>query len=157
MSPIADSEPLIIQSRLENILAEPEEAGLLRLTRLVEHLFRVPIAYVALFGPDLAVVRRIGSGTEYSDCLKTMPLAPLFVTPAPGPNPSEVPATGFMCGDLKFVAAVPLRSADGLDLGFLVIADLVPRTDFTQKDHDSLVRNIGSYFCPLMRSVVSTS
>jgi PAS domain S-box-containing protein len=143
MSPIADAEPLSIQSRLESFLDEPEEVGLLRLTRLVEHLFRVPIAYIALFGPDLAVVRRIGSGTEYSEYLKTLPLAPILAAPTVWPNPSGVSAPGFMCGAVKFVAAVPLRSADGLDLGLLVIADVVPRTDFTERDHDALAELAG--------------
>jgi hypothetical protein len=49
---------------LTALLKEPEQDHLLRLTRLVEHVFRLPVAYIALFGTDLEVVTRIGSGSQ---------------------------------------------------------------------------------------------
>ena len=46
----------------QSSLEEPEREGLLRLTKLVEYLFRVPVAYMALLNADLGVSSRIGSG-----------------------------------------------------------------------------------------------
>lgn len=121
-----------------NLLDEPEEAGLLRLTKLVERLFQVPAAYMALFGPDLTVTTRIGSGVEYSKNLKTYPLAAALAKPVVWPDSSGAPAAGFVCGEVRFAAAAPLQSNDGLELGLLVIADVKPRPDFSQEDHETL-------------------
>jgi PAS domain S-box-containing protein len=114
---------------------EPEHAQLIRMTKLVEHLFRVPIAYMAFLGSDLAVVTRIGSGSKYWENLKTFPLADAFGKLTVWPDPSGNSAPGFICGDIRFAAAAPLRAIDGLELGLLVIADVEPRTDFSQNDH----------------------
>src|SRR5579871_4433627 len=96
---------------------EPEQDVLLRMSRLVEHVFRVPIAYMALFGPDLTVVNRIGSGEEYWANLKTYPLRDALPAPFQWPNGSGSEVPGFVSGDVKFAAAAPLRSSEELDLG----------------------------------------
>ena len=121
-----------------NLLDEPEHEGLLRLTKLVEHLFRVPVAYMALLGPDLTVTARIGSGSEHWEHLKTYPLAAALAQPILWPDPTGLAVAGFDCGDLRFAAAAPLRSSDGQDLGVLVIADVKPRPEFSQTDHATL-------------------
>jgi PAS domain S-box-containing protein len=121
-----------------SLLDEPEQDGLLRLTKLVEHLFHVPIAYMALLGPDLTVVTRIGSGRDYWNSLRTYPLADALAKPIVWPDPSGAPTVGFVCGDVKFAAAAPLRSSDGLELGLLVISDVRPRPEFSPKDHETL-------------------
>lgn len=121
-----------------SLLDEPENEGLLRLTKLVEHLFHVPIAYMALLGTDMNIVTRIGSGCDYWSNLRTYPLATALARPIVWPDPSGDPPFGFVPGTLKFIAAVPLLSGDGTDLGLLVIADLKPRPDFSPEDHETL-------------------
>ncbi len=138
MSSITDSFPLESPSGLHPILDEPEQDGLLRLTRLVERLFHVPVAYIALLGPDVSVVTRIGSGSEYWENMKTYPLPAALAKPQVWPDPSGVPALGFNSGDLQFAAWAPLRSSDGLELGLLVIADTHARPEFSQTDHETL-------------------
>lgn len=127
------------ETSFRNILEEPDQDGLLRMTKLVEHMFRVPIAYMALLGPDLKIVTRIGSGEKHWKYLQTYPLAAAVEKPVVWPDPSGVSAAGFVSGDLRFGACAPLRSSDGLDLGLLVIADVRERPDFSNDDHETLV------------------
>ena len=115
-----------------NILDEPEHETLLRLGRLAEHLFHVPIAYVALLGPGLTTVTRIGSGREYWENLRTYPLAEALAEPQLWPGSPGPPVPGFDSGILRFAASAPLRSSDGLELGVLVIADVSPRPEFRE-------------------------
>jgi hypothetical protein len=59
------------------------------------------------------------------------------------PDPSGIPVPGFVCGDLRFAAAAPLRSSEGLELGLLVIADIAPRPEFSRKDYETLAELAG--------------
>src|ERR1019366_430854 len=117
MSTKTDSTPIDADCRSHEPPEEPELDDLLRLTKLVQHLFHVPIAYMALLGPDLTVLTRIGSGSEYWDNVRTYPLAKALAKPIVWPDPGGEPIAGFVCGKVRFVAAVPLRSSDGLELG----------------------------------------
>jgi PAS domain S-box-containing protein len=133
-------EPAIFggYSGRSDILDEPEQASLLRLTKLVEHVFRVPVAYMALLGSDPSVTTRIGSGSAYWQYLRTYPLDAILAEPQLWRYSDEAPVAGFVHGDLRFAASVPLRSSDGLELGLLVIADVRDRPDFSQNDHEIL-------------------
>ncbi len=126
-----------------DLLEEPEHEVLLRLTCLVEHLFRVPFAYMALLGPDLTVLTRIGSGKQHWDYLKTFPLSRALAGTILWPDPSGAPVPEFVPGELKFAASAPLRASDGLDLGVMVIADTQPRPDFSQRDAETLAELAG--------------
>jgi PAS domain S-box-containing protein len=137
MSSKITSEQIEGHATNQSLLDEPDHEGLLRLAKLVEHLFHVPIAYMALLGPDLRVCTRIGSGSDYWANLSTFPLAVALAKPIVWPHASGE-AAGFVNGKVKFAAAVPLRSSDGLELGLLVIADLKPRPDFSPQDHETL-------------------
>jgi hypothetical protein len=122
----------------ENRLDEPEHVALLRLTKLVEHLFRVPVAYMALLKADLGVSSRIGSGDRHWDNLGTFPQGACISAPVLWPGSSGTPVRGFDPGEIQFAAAAPLRTSDGLQLGALVIADVIPRPEFQQRDLEAL-------------------
>jgi PAS domain S-box-containing protein len=123
-------------SHLESILDEPEQVVLRRLLTLVEHLFRVPVAYVGLLGLETEIVTRIGSGVaEYG---KYLPLTKVLREPFLVKDTAAGAPKGCHCGDIRFVAAVPLRSSHGMDLGLLVIADRDPRPDFSEQDLQAL-------------------
>jgi PAS domain S-box-containing protein len=124
-------------SGAHDLLDEPEHAGLLRFTRLVERLFHVPAAYIALLGPDLQVVSHIGAENRYWTALQTFPLQPAVGRPQSWNQGSESPE-GFVRGDLKFVASAPLRSIDGLELGILMIGDTRRRPDLSNDDRETL-------------------
>jgi PAS domain S-box-containing protein len=109
---------------------EPEQEGLLRLTKLVERLFRVPVAYMALLNADLGVSSRIGSGSRYWEDLRTFP--------AEGGVPEALLWSGSDYGEIRFAAAAPLRASDGLQLGALIIADVVARPEFHEQDLEVL-------------------
>jgi PAS domain S-box-containing protein len=126
-----------------DLLEEPEHDVIFRLTRLVQHLFSVPIAYMALLGSDLNVLTRIGSGKQYWDYLRTYPLARSLARPMVWPDPSGTPASGFNPGELKFAASAPLRSSDGLELGLLVIADTQARPHFSERDVETFAELAG--------------
>ena len=138
MSPTPEVEPIDSRCGGHHLLDEPEHAVLLRLTKLVERLFQVPIAYIALLGPEREVVTRIGSGQDYWESLKTYPLEPVLAKPRVWPDPSGATVAGFHCGDLRFAAAAALRSSDGLELGLLVIADVQERPEYSQRDQETL-------------------
>ncbi len=137
---IADPGASVIaaaNSGSHRLLDEPEHAGLLRVTRLVERIFHVPAAYIAMLGPGLQVVSRIGSGNQYWTQLRSFPLRPAVGHPQVFHSGTESPE-GFEWGDLKFAASAPLRSIDGLELGVLVIADTRRRPDFSDQDRETL-------------------
>jgi hypothetical protein len=138
MSSTADLSRFDGCSVLPSILDEPEDVSLLRMAKLVENLFRVPVAYMALLGVKSTVVTRVGSGSEYWKYLKTYPLDLAIARPKVWPDPSGANAEGFICGDVRFSAAAPLRSSTGLALGLLVIADVRSRPDFSPKELDTL-------------------
>lgn len=104
----------------------------------MEHLFRVPVAYLALIDHHGSVTTRIGSGAEHWRFLKTYPFDGLTDKPAVVKDAALglPPGTGF--GDLRFAASTPLRTSDGLELGVLVISDLQPRPAFSTEDLDAL-------------------
>lgn len=125
-------------SHLENILDIPERPDLLRMTTLVEHLFRVPVAYMALVDHATQVVTRIGSGSEYWSLLKTYPLSAVIETPAVVQDAALGLPDGTSFGDLRFAASAPLLTSSGVSLGVLVIADREPRPHFAEKDTRAL-------------------
>jgi PAS domain S-box-containing protein len=101
----------------------------------VEHLFQVPVAYVALADSVSQVASRIGSGSEYWPLLRTYPVAlgldgPMVMRDA-GPSDGSL-------GDLRFAASAPLITSGGVSLGVLVIADRQPRPDFSERDVEAL-------------------
>jgi len=139
MSSIVNSFPPSDDTGLHGILDESEQDGLLRLTKLVERLFRVPVAYMALLGPELNVVTRIGSGTAYWPYLKRIySLTAALAKPFVWSGPSDEPGAELVGGDLKFSASAPLRSSDGTELGLLVIADVKRRPHFSAADVEAL-------------------
>jgi PAS domain S-box-containing protein len=125
-------------SYVDNILDVPERADLLRLTTLVERLFRVPVAYMALVDGASQVVTRIGSGSEYWTLLKTCPLASAIDTTMVVRDAAEGLPAGASLGDLRFAASAPLLTSSGVSLGVLVIADRHPRPNFSEEDTQAL-------------------
>jgi PAS domain S-box-containing protein len=123
---------------LQNILDEPEQPALRRLTALVAHLLQAPVAYMALVGADNAVVTRIGEGTDYAPVLKSV--RPDLVLEEPQlirDSELDLPESSDFA-DLRFAASVPLRSTSGMHLGVLVIADHQPRPGFSDEDSADL-------------------
>jgi PAS domain S-box-containing protein len=135
---IARSEPAIHATSLglEDILNQPELVSLRRLTTLVEHLFRVPVAYMALLDHSCRVTTRIGSGAEYWSFLKILPIAGPLAAPAVLTDVALLPGADF--GGIRFAASAPLHTSSGLELGLLVIADLKPRPEFSAQDLEAL-------------------
>ena len=99
-------------SYAEKILEVPEREDLLRLTAAVQHLFRVPSAYVELVDGGSEVVSRIGN-----------PASGLSGAPHGGP---------------EFTASATLIASSEVTLGSLVIADWRPRPDFSPEDAGAL-------------------
>jgi len=125
-------------SYLQNILDAPEHSGLRRLTGLVEHLFQVPVAYMALLGTGDTVVARIGNGTEYAGCLGELRLDNLLAESRLVRDSACDLPPGTDFADLRFAASAVLRSSSGVHLGILVIADRVPRPEFSAGDFRAL-------------------
>jgi len=115
---------------VENILESPERPDLLRLTALVEHLFQVPVAYLALVDDRGQVVSRIGSGREHWPLLQTYPLS---LTTG---RATVLRDTG--PGAIRFAASAPLMTSSGVSLGDLVIADCAARPSFSEADQAAL-------------------
>ncbi len=122
-------------SYADNILEIPERPDLLRLTAMVEHLFQVPVAYVALADSASQVASRIGSGSEYWPLLRTYPVA--LALDGPMVMRDTGPSDGRL-GDLRFAASAPLITSGGVSLGALVIADRRARPDFSERDVEAL-------------------
>jgi PAS domain S-box-containing protein len=123
---------------LDHILNQPEPAVLRRLTKMVECLFRVPVAYMALLDHKWDVANRIGSGREHWEFLRTYPLTDLVGAPAVIKDVAKGLPPGVDFGDIRFAASAPLRTSGGLELGVLVIAGLQPRPDFSEQDLQAL-------------------
>ncbi len=121
-------------SYLHGILEIPEHPDLRRLTTLVEHLFHVPVAYMALLGMGDTVVARIGNGTEYAPYLGAMQLDNLLVEPQLVRDVATDLPPGSDMADLRFAATALLRSTSGMQFGLLVIADRAPRPEFSAKE-----------------------
>jgi len=125
-------------SYLYNILQAPEHPELRRLTGLVEYLFHVPVAYMALLGHGNQVVARIGNGTEYAACLGALRLDNLLAEPQVVRDSARDLPAGTNIQDLRFAASALLRSTSGVQFGVLVIADREPRPDFSTTDMRAL-------------------
>jgi len=119
---------------LHGILEAPEHPELRRLTALVEYLFRVPVAYVALLGHGNHVVARVGTGTEYAACLGALRLDNLLGEPQVVRDSARDLPAGTDLRDLRFAASALLRSTTGVQFGVLVIAGREPRPDFSAAD-----------------------
>jgi PAS domain S-box-containing protein len=126
-------------SYLHNILASPEHPDLRRLTKLVGHLFHVPVAYMALLGTGDTVVSRIGAGIDYAGCLGAWQLDNLLGKPHLVRDAAAELSAGTDLADLRFAASALLRSTSGLQFGILVIADRSPRPNFSDDDFAALV------------------
>jgi len=126
-----------------NILNLSESRELRRLLRLVERMFQVPVAYVAMLGRRDRVMTRIGSGEEYWQNLKTYPLDMVLAAPLVVRDTADGLPDGVDLGELRFVAAAPLRTLCGQPLGVVVMADLVPRPDFSALDLAALAEMAG--------------
>jgi len=125
-------------SYFQNILDAPENPELRRLTTLVERLFHVPVAYMALLGADGEVVTRIGNGTEYAPYLGGVRVDKLLEEPQlVRDSASELPP-GTDFADLRFAASALARSSSGMQIGVLVIADRAPRPGFSEADARTL-------------------
>jgi len=125
-------------SYLQDILDSPEHPDLHRLTAMVEHIFQVPVAYMALLGYTDEVVLRIGSGTEYAPYLKKIHLDHWIDQPQQVLDPARDLPPGTDLGPLQFAASAPLRASSGVRLGVLAIADVVPRPGFSRQDARTL-------------------
>jgi PAS domain S-box-containing protein len=119
---------------LHNYLEEPEDEALLRLTTLVQHLFSVPVAYIGLLDAAGQMVTRIGAGCAYGAILRKLPVMNVFSEPRIFSDTEQALEPGFDWGGLRFAASVPMRAADGMTLGLLVIADLRPRPEFSPRE-----------------------
>jgi GAF domain-containing protein len=124
---------------LQNLLEEPESEALVRLTTLVQHLFHVPVAYMALIDASGRVVTRIGPGREYGAVLGKLAIVEALEDPLIYTDIADIQIPGFDWGDLRFVGSAPLRCLDGLTLGLLVIADHQPRPAFSPREVAVLV------------------
>ena len=123
---------------LHSLLDEPETDALLRLTTLVEHLFHVPVAYMALLDGAGKVAGRIGSGHEDGKLFGGFAVDQVLQAPVTVRDTADCDFPDFDWGELRFAASVPLRSRDGMTLGLLVIADRQTRADFSAEDETSL-------------------
>jgi PAS domain S-box-containing protein len=121
-------------SYLHNILEAPEHPDLRRMTALVEHVFHVPVAYMALLGTGDTIVARVGNGTEYGARLGAVHLDRLLSAPHLVRDAACDLPPGTDLADLRFVASALLRSTSGVQFGVLVIADRVPRPEFSATD-----------------------
>jgi PAS domain-containing protein len=109
-------------------------ASMKELAAMVQLLFHVAVSYIALVEKERFVFTRIGSGMEYWKYLRTYPLDGLLSEPLVVRDALDGLPEGTDFGDLRFAAAAPLRTADGLLLGFLIIADISPRPNFSSDD-----------------------
>jgi PAS domain S-box-containing protein len=126
-------------SYFQDLLEEPEEPELLRLTQLVARLFRVPVAYIGLLGRHERLIKRIGVGLEHSEFLKTnFPLNRALAAPDLMHDFATLPGYVMKQGEVRCAASIPLRASNGLVLGVLLIADLHPRPDFSDEDMGTL-------------------
>ena len=123
---------------LHSLIDEPESETLLRLTTLVEHLFHVPVAYMALLDGAGKVARRIGCGHEDGKLFGGFALDKVLHSPVTVRDTADCDFPDFDWGELRFAASVPLRSREGMTLGLLVIADRQPRPEFSGEDETSL-------------------
>ena len=139
-----------------DILDAPEQPDLLSLTTLVEHLFQVPVAYVALLGTGNRVVTRIGNGTEYAPYLKAVRLDKLLEQPQTIRDSARDLPPGTDLADLRFAASALLRSTSGMQIGVLVIADRVPRLGFSEIDVRNLAELAGVFAAKLEFALIAS-
>ena len=109
-------------------MGRSEAADLARLAALAGRVFHVPVAYVALLQPEGQPVCRIGAGTDYWECLETLPALQKLTSPVVMQN------LGDDGGDLSFAAMAPIETLCRKRLGTLVIADHAAWSAFTAED-----------------------
>lgn len=125
-------------SHLDNILELPERPDLLRMTALVEHLFSMPVACLALVDHTGKIATRIGSDLEHWEFLKTYAICMMIEAPGIAQRVLFGIPAGMDLGDIQFAASAPLITSSETSLGMLVIADLQARPDFSEKDARAL-------------------
>jgi PAS domain S-box-containing protein len=81
----------------------------------------------------------MGSGEQYWKNVRTYPLEAGLAGPLVVRDAAEGLPDGVDFGELRFMAAAPLRTLCGQPLGILVIADRFPRPDFSTRDLGFLV------------------
>jgi len=120
--------------RMHDILDTPPDGAFDRITALAARLFHVPIAIVSIVDHD-----RIWFKSHHGLDLEQIDRAPGLCASAilqdgpwvinDAPRDPRALANPLVAGDfgLKFYAGVPLRTADGFNLGTLCILDFEPR------------------------------
>jgi PAS domain S-box-containing protein len=123
----------------QNVLSRPESADLRRLIGLAGRIFQVPVAYAAMLGHHDRVMSRIGSGQAYWKYLMTFPLRQVLASPLVVRDVRDGLPEGTDLGDLQFAASAPINTPCAQNFGALVIADLLPRPEFSDPDLETLV------------------
>jgi PAS domain S-box-containing protein len=113
------------------------------LTALVGKVFQVPVAYAAMLGQRTKVMNRIGSGLAYSKYLKSYPMDLYLSAPQVVRDARDGLPYGADLGDLRFMASAPVKTMCGQPIGVLVVADLLPRPEFSGCDTDTLTELAG--------------
>ena len=122
-----------------NVLSTSESEELRRMASVLERVFRVPVAYVAMLGRSDRVMSRFGSGEPYWKYLRTLPLRLYLSGPVVVRDAASGLPEGADFGEIHFLAGVPLRTFCGEALGVVVIADRAPRPEFARPDLDLLI------------------
>lgn len=130
----ADEAERLASLRRMLLLDTPDEEAFDRITRIAQHLFRVPIALVSLIDANRQWFKScIGlpvreTGRDISFCghaiLGDQPLVipDTLADPRFADNPLVEGEP-----NIRFYAGVPLRNADGHNIGTLCIIDRIPR------------------------------
>jgi len=105
---------------------------------MVGRLFHVPVAYAAMLGHRDRVMNRFGSGEEYWRNLKTLPIDHLLMSRIVIRDAADGVPERSDLGDLRFVACAPIKTICGQKLGVLVIADKIPRPQFSRQELEML-------------------
>jgi two-component system sensor histidine kinase/response regulator len=120
--------------RRYDVLDTPAEPGFDRVTRLAARLLDVPMSWVALIDADrqwfksCIGVRMQETPRSVSFCAHAVAADVVLVVPDTHQDP-RFATNPYVTGEpwLRFYVGVPVRSDDGLPLGTLCIADVVPR------------------------------
>jgi len=125
------------------VLIRSEKDDLTRLAGLVRRSFDLPVAYCAMLGHHDQVMCRIGSGRDYWNNLKTLPLSEALKAPFLIRDAERAALQGADLGELQFVAAAPIDTFCGQHFGILVVADIMARPDFSEQSLENLVEMAG--------------
>jgi PAS domain S-box-containing protein len=118
---------------LRNILDDSEPRSLNRVVTAVAHLYRVPVAFLALFDGAGAVVSRIGTGHQDGAILAGIRFQTVSSKQQTWRDTARE-APDFDWGGLGFVAMAPLNSVEGVGLGILTIAAQEARPEFSGEE-----------------------